>query len=153
MSILQNKISTWFCKPGPERQPRLAVELSLKTVELKNPEAYASAITGVLKDEDKLGSLDIDETFYLEYGEISSSHILYHGVGDLYLLANPDEEGWKAKRVHIANSEDMRETLEGKAGMTLLFKYPNPHRDANSSPDSGESWLEWSEHSYVYEKK
>lgn len=106
-------------KPGMEN---LQDDIHLPVSITKNTEAYIKALMEeVLKEEGFESLKQYGDHVYLDWGDGNSSHILYFGVLDLPILMEPENNGWKATRVHIDRLEKVGEPTALYKNMTFLL--------------------------------
>ncbi len=126
----------------PIAEVNLKMPFNFKKVRLR--EKYLVALLAVIEEEFELDNSQINEEFYLEFGDHSGIHILYFSIGDLYILMEPENDNWKSSKAYVARMVGDKERFE-ENGFKFLFRIANSCYGEPNDID-----LEWSEYAYVY---
>ena len=116
---------------------------------MKDGMKHFLAIMDLITKEDELSSLPIDNEFSLEFGDPSSIHILCFGICDLYMLMQPENDGWSAERVFLSRCAVSKQRLN-ESGMTFLLKCPNTMYGYQSVYMDDDAPIIWDKDAYVY---
>lgn len=107
---------------------------------------YAKALFQIIEKGGCLEDLEKENEVELMWGDQTCTHLMYYGYADVYILMEPDKNGWQARRVY-ATSTDQQAELCQRNGHQFLFKIPGllfePLDDLFESVVGKIDWSDW----------
>ncbi len=86
--------------------------------------SYLSVIAAFLEQGLDAEELELVQDVQIEYGNVSSNHILNFSELGLYLLLMPIEKNWIAIEAKLIFDEDDFSEISQQGNYRLLFQYP-----------------------------
>lgn len=87
---------------------------------------YLAIIADFLEQGIDVEELDLVQNIQIEYGDISSNHILNFSDLELYLLMMPIERNWIAMEAKLVFDDADFSEISQQKNYRLLFQYPYP---------------------------
>lgn len=100
-------------------------------------DTYLKNIIRIMANEGDQDYLTEDCPFYLIFGDETVTHIIYHGYTDIYILMEPEKDGWTATRVYVDITQSSAETGHEFDDLEFRLKIPNPCFGMPSFTDEG----------------
>ncbi len=100
-------------------------------------EVYLKNILRIMVDEGEQDYLTEGCPFYLVFGDETVTHIIYHGYTDIYMLMEPERDGWTATRVYLDVAQSSKDSGHEFDHMDFRLKIPNPCAGMSDFTDDG----------------
>ena len=118
--LFMNLLKKLFAKKTEKTGVEL--EVLFNPLKIKHPEKYWSAFFKVFNAEATPSNGDQIEILF---GSTDTTHIVYYCYEDVYVLMQPENDGWTATSVWAAGFEGADE-IAAKTNTPFLFKFKNP---------------------------
>lgn len=124
----------------------IVVHMLFNISEVRFKEEYMEALFSIVGQETTLKNND---QFSLEFGTPSTIHIVSFTGNNLYVLMEPENDGWTATKVYLDRFTSDKGPNAAYKDMTFLFNIPNSFYGQKPLVDHGIEY-QWAKYARVY---